>query len=86
MNQSVKLADEVHPLYKESHNVPSCQVDQQDLRLYRARKALRGLSGLFFTEGADDECIYGRRGDMGELLEIVREELEAGLTGVRPLL
>lgn len=86
MNQPVKLAGVVRPLYEESHNVPSLQVDQQDLRLDRARSALRGLSGLFSTQDADDESLIGRRGDVADLLEIVREELEAGLTGVRPLL
>lgn len=86
MNQAVKLASPVRPLFETGENVPSCGTDQQDLRLDRARRALRGLSALTYSEQAPNECLIGRRGDLSDLIDILREELEAGLTGVRPLL
>ncbi len=88
MNQAVKVVTApisiCKPLYDESLSQDSARVDQQDLRLDRARRALRGLSGLIYSESAEDECLMGRRGDLAELIEIIREELEAGLTGERP--
>jgi hypothetical protein len=70
------------PLYDDPRGTVG-EVDFPDIRLARARKALRGLSALISSESAEDECLTGRRGDLSDLVEILREELEAGLTGQR---
>lgn len=86
MNQAVKIVTTPQPLCEtldnESYGSDEL-VDSQQLRLDRAREALRGLSALIGSEHATNECLMGRRGDLASLIEIIREELEAGLTGRR---
>lgn len=89
MNQFVKVITTPQPLRNPLDDEALCQdglVDQPDLRLDRARRALRGLSALTISETAPDECLMGRRGDLADLIEILRDELEAALTGKRPAL
>lgn len=86
MNQALKSELATQPICKtlndESYG-PSGQVDFPELRLDRAREALRGLCALVGSESAGDEALMGRRGDLASLIEIIREELEVGLTGQR---
>jgi len=86
MNKALNSEHTPHPLCKtlndESYG-PSGQVDYPELRLDRAREALRGLSALVSSDSAGDEALMGRRGDLASLIEIIREELEVGLTGKR---
>jgi len=86
MNQTLKSGLAPQPLCKtlndESYG-PSGQVDHPELRLDRAREALRGFCALIDSESAGDEALMGRRGDLASLIEIIREEFEAGLTGHR---
>jgi hypothetical protein len=89
MNQAVKLASTLHSLDKPNHDAPrQNHVDQQDLRLDRARCALRALSALLETQSEDarNESLMGSRGDLADLVEIIRAELEAGLTGKHQLM
>ena len=86
MNQSQKVITMPQPLCEPLDDDPRGkvgEVDFPDIRLARARKALRGLSALISSENAGDECLIGRRDDLADLIEIIREELEAGLTGQR---
>jgi len=86
MNQPEKVELLEQPLAKPLCDDPRGtvgEVDFPNIRLARARKALRGLSALISSENSEDECLIGRRGDLAELVEILREELEAGLTGQR---
>jgi hypothetical protein len=86
MSQAVKVVSLPQSLLKPLDDEPTIQggiVDQPDLRLDRARRALRGLSGLIYAANIGDECLIGSAGDIQIMIELVREELEAGLTGKR---
>lgn len=86
MNHPEKVASLEQPLAEPLCDEPRGkigEVDFPDIRLARARRALRGLCAVISSESSDEECLMGRRGDLADLIEILREELEAGLTGQR---
>lgn len=47
-----------------------------DGRIVRVHNALRGLSALAYSTMEPDEALFGRRGDLSDLLQILAEELE----------
>jgi len=64
----------------------SAPIDQKDLRLGRVHRAFRAVSGLAYSQTAEDETLIGRRGDLSDLLDILCDELEYSITGARPQL